>query len=734
MRNKEWQCHDVAKALLKHCCTRRIIDYWKHLIILIVILSVHSCTHIADAHHSCSYQVPDAEQVILNVPLALNDDEAPSNNYMERETSSQHKHKRRAHARFKRDSVLGREFQPLRIYLYYDPTSIEPLDIDKQLFINSSLLPQAVDFWTEALLVQPSNAPIRLSRKCKSNHYYLDAFDAHPSCVDQCKAVTTCGPGVTESDFLLYVSAVDSARCKNEDTIAYAAHCQQEQELDRPIAGHVNICPMSLSTHQHDQEILLSTVKHEILHALGFSAGLYAFFRHPDGQPRSKRNRYNRPLSFNRERGYYDADESTIVTIVRNDWWTAENKVPHPVHLMVTEKVKKEARNHFGCDELEGAELENQGGDGTALTHWEKRLFENEAMTGTHTQNPAYSRLTLALLEDSGWYKANYDVAEPLHWGRNLGCDFAMKSCGEWIKTRLERNLSVAPFCHDIKHDGRKSLATTRCTDQRDSLALCNLVPYKKALPIEYRNFDSLSGVRKEGVRYYGGSVELADFCPYNQEFEWKSVNSSDRRDSRCELPSNSPPSDSNSVMENYGSNSKCFDLSFSWVERKCGRVKTYSQFMAGCYEFVCMGGRVHVRVDDSRDWYTCYFTGQQIHIRRIVNGWLREGSIQCPPCEEICVDEYSWVNSTRKSDFSRDLSFGGDLDDLPLKQIISKGERQQCAPDSPEMLVDGVEVGDPILDEPCATMSIIISGIRFSLLIVSTVISTFAYGSLIRL
>lgn len=36
-------------------------------------------------------------------------------------------------------------------------------------------------------------------------------------------------------------------------------------------------------------------------------------------------------------------------------------------------------------------------------------IFKNEAMTGTHTQNPAYSRLTLALLEDSGWYKANYE-------------------------------------------------------------------------------------------------------------------------------------------------------------------------------------------------------------------------------------------------------------------------------------------------------------------------------------
>ena len=34
--------------------------------------------------------------------------------------------------------------------------------------------------------------------------------------------------------------------------------------------------------------------------------------------------------------------------------------------------------------------------------------LQNEAMTGTHTQNPVYSTLTLALLEDSGWYKPNY--------------------------------------------------------------------------------------------------------------------------------------------------------------------------------------------------------------------------------------------------------------------------------------------------------------------------------------
>lgn len=51
----------------------------------------------------------------------------------------------------------------------------------------------------------------------------------------------------------------------------------------------MNICPKALSTHLHDEELLLSTIKHEILHALGFSAALYAFFRHSDGRPRTKR-------------------------------------------------------------------------------------------------------------------------------------------------------------------------------------------------------------------------------------------------------------------------------------------------------------------------------------------------------------------------------------------------------------------------------------------------------------
>ena len=38
--------------------------------------------------------------------------------------------------------------------------------------------------------------------------------------------------------------------------------------------------------------------------------------------------------------------------------------------------MREEVRKHYGCSELSGAELEDQGEEGTALTHWEKRLFE----------------------------------------------------------------------------------------------------------------------------------------------------------------------------------------------------------------------------------------------------------------------------------------------------------------------------------------------------------------------
>lgn len=69
-------------------------------------------------------------------------------------------------------------------------------------------------------------------------------------------------------------------------------------------------------------------------------------------------------------------------------------------------------------------------------------------MTGTHTQNPIISRITLALLEDTGWYIANYSMAGEMSWGRALGCDFVMKSCKEWITMKSARYYFPFSFCY----------------------------------------------------------------------------------------------------------------------------------------------------------------------------------------------------------------------------------------------------------------------------------------------
>ena len=100
--------------------------------------------------------------------------------------------------------------------------------------------------------------------------------------------------------------------------------------------------------------------------------------------------------------------ENTIKTVFR-EWKVRGGTMKKMTHLMVTPNVVREVREHFACPTLAGAELEDQGGDGTALTHWEKRIFQNEAMTGTvNTAKPVYTRLTMALLEDSGWYYPDY--------------------------------------------------------------------------------------------------------------------------------------------------------------------------------------------------------------------------------------------------------------------------------------------------------------------------------------
>jgi len=308
---------------------------------------------------------------------------------------------------------------------------------------------------------------------------------------------------------------------------------------------------------------------------------------------------------------------------------------------MVTPAVQREVRRHFNCPTLEGAEMEDQGGDGTALTHWEKRLFQNEAMTGTvHTDSPVYSRITLALLEDSGWYIPDYDKADSLSWGYGAGCDFATKSCKELMQKAADENLP-SPFCNSLMGGNEK----TYCTSDKRSVGSCNLVEYNNKIPRIYQNFDSVDGLEDGNIEKVGSSVLLADFCPYVQEFSWLGGGGvgggEDPRGTRCDSEDNSPESDSNYALESYGSRSRCFTQTSQWQQKSCTMVKQWSRFGSGCYEYECKDGRINILVKNTS--YPCYQFNQKVEVQLLKSSsdgeWLHDGEIVCPDCNEFCSD-----------------------------------------------------------------------------------------------
>ncbi|KAJ6665457.1 hypothetical protein lerEdw1_003298 [Lerista edwardsae] len=406
----------------------------------------------------------------------------------------------------------------------------------------------------------------------------------------------TIGPadqeGVRDADFVLYVSALTTERCGQENIIAYAAYCQLEADVDRPIAGYANLCPSMISTQPQEFVGMLSTVKHEIIHALGFSAGLFAFYHDDDGKPFTTRHADGLP-AFNESLGVYQWSTKVVRNAVRL-WDVRDDKtLRHNVFLLVTPKVVEEARKHFDCPILEGMELENQGGMGTELNHWEKRLLENEAMTGSHTQNRVFSRITLALMEDTG---------------REL----------------------VLPYCDTLRSN---PLQLTCRQDQR-AVAVCNLQKFSRQLPREYQYFDNLYGVPPEDLPYYGGSVEIADYCPFSQEFSWH-LSGEFQRSSDCRILENQPDPFKNYGAEKYGPNSVCLIQKSAFVMEQCRKKLSYPDWGSGCYQVSCSPQGLTVWVKDMA--YLCSHSGQVLTVNIQMNGWVHVGNLVCPACSDFC-------------------------------------------------------------------------------------------------
>ncbi|XP_020317455.1 leishmanolysin-like peptidase [Oncorhynchus kisutch] len=595
--------------------------------------------------HTCKHQVPSLSEVVHKV-------------YLKSERLT------------KRSSD-----QQLKIKIIYD-SSVDKLTSDKRRLVKDKLFPQAIDYLQKVFQVRRKSGPILLSRQCVTNQYLRKKDDPHRYCQGSCADITKCGPvivpehhlqqckvcsetgrscgsagapdgkGVEGADFVLYVSGVTTERCGQENIVAYAAYCQLESELDRPIAGYANLCPNMISTQPQEFESMLSTVKHEIIHALGFSAGLFAFYHDYNGKPLTPRFASGLP-AFNESLGLYQWSDAVIRRVTR--LWDIRGgvMVRHEVHLLVTPRVVEEARRHFGCPILEGMELENQGGMGTELNHWEKRLLENEAMTGSHTQNRVFSRITLAIMEDTGWYRANYSMAERLDWGKGLGCDFVMKSCKFWIERQHQSRKVVTPYCDTV----RATPLQLTCRQDQLAVAVCNLQKYPQDIPLDYQYFDHIPDVSVRDIASYGGAVEIADYCPFSQEFSWH-LSGEYQRNSYCRVQENQPDWWRNYGAEQYGPDSVCLYQKTSFIMEQCTRRMTYPDWGSGCYKMSCSTQGLTVWVQDTE--FQCVHTGQLLRVSVRVNDWVYNGVLVCPACSDFCSacplpQQLPPLNSTRR-------------------------------------------------------------------------------------
>lgn len=128
-------------------------------------------------------------------------------------------------------------------------------------------------------------------------------------------------------------------------------------------------------------------------------------------------------------------------------------------------------------------------------------------------------------------------------------------------------------------------------------------------------------------------------------EFTWRSRNVV-VRGSQCNFEENNPTAEKNFALEKYGRHSKCFEHSDKmWEERSCTQTREWQHFGSGCYTYTCTKGRIHIHV--SNYTFECFHTGQSLDIRIFENNWLKMGVIKCPPCDELCDDEFAAIGET---------------------------------------------------------------------------------------
>jgi len=281
-------------------------------------------------------------------------------------------------------ALLEANYTNLKIYPYYAPLADAPADFVD--YIEKQLVPPVLAYYQGAL---KNKFPLTTNLKVSSTITTLCSIPT-PS------ILTTTG---VPADFFIMFQSEDNAET---NYAAMASYCYLSTGSKRPLIARAMFNRKYITLPNGDpliHEMNTYTLMHELMHAFGFSKSAYQYYLDEYGVLRT-----GHVISKN----VYGTANSTILNIPA-----------------LTTKL----RNFFGCSTLEGAYLENNGGDATAGSHFERRQFVYEAMSSGAMHGKRLSQFSLSVLEGSGWYAINYTYAEPYYFGRGQGCTFLKGNC-----------------------------------------------------------------------------------------------------------------------------------------------------------------------------------------------------------------------------------------------------------------------------------------------------------------
>ena len=497
---------------------------------------------------------------------------------------------------------LDSSYHPIKIHIDYN-------SLNSRNLVNSSYIDNIKSVITEttnhlAMLLQVKNDyQVQINNPSKCDY-----------------TIITTQPLNVDADIVIFPVILSQSQL-GESVIAAASACFIDARTRRPIAGILFLGSSYDFSRANSNQYLEMVLLHEITHILAFSSVLFEFFP-------------NQPVYANQ----------TINGVNRK--------------LLTTPEVVKRAQNHFGCDNITGVELENQGGLGSVGSHWEARLMLGDYMISTDYDETVISDITLALFEDSGWYKVNYYSGGLFRYGKNQGCTFLEEKC---IKNGVP---TFEEFCNTPNKG--------KCLPGNISKGKCYIVNYSNPIPAEYRYFSS----------DIAGGFMPADYCPVALPQE----------DIKYYIPSSCKYGKKDQYLsapeEVIGDSSICIESSLTIKDYL--NVPLYNNnFKAMCHQVSCNKENQEIIITIGTTTVSCPRGTSTI----TVPGY--DGKIKCPDYSRICGGS-EWCNDPIECINKKSLTVK-----IEEKTVAQEPSPSQLESSSSEKASSEKESSTPPLSEP---------------------------------